>query len=202
MVRRWGVLQGLLPVALTMTQHAPCCNPPCLLAAATIAGSRLGYHSLTPSLPERSMKHHAELLIEAPRELVWEVFDNPDNMSKWQPTLTAFVHKSGSAGQPGAISELTYEENGRTIVMTETITERRDQEFLAGTYETQFGTTTVVNRFESTSDGNTRWSVWCRFQFRGFMKVMALFIAGSIRRRTNDDLGRFKLLAESVAAER
>ena len=148
------------------------------------------------------MKHHAEVLIEAPRKLVWEVFDNPDNMQKWQPTLTSFVHKSGSAGQPGAVSELTYEENGRTIVMTETITERRDHEFLAGTYETRFGTTTVVNRFESTDDGNTRWSVWCRFRFRGFMKVMALFMGGSIRRRTNDDLGRFKLLAESVAAER
>lgn len=148
------------------------------------------------------MKHNAEVLIAAPRELVWKVFDDPENMRKWQPTLASFTHKSGDPGQPGAVSELVYDENGRKIVMTETIGERREPEFLAGTYETEYGVTLIVNRFESVDDDHTRWNVWCNFQFRSLMKIMALFMGGSIRRRTNDDLGRFKLLAESVAASR
>lgn len=147
------------------------------------------------------MKHNAEVVIDAPRELVWTVFDDPDNMKKWQPTLESFTHKSGEPGQPGAVSELVYRENGREIVMTETITERRDREFLAGTYDNAYGTTLIVNRFEAIDDNTTRWTMWCNFRFRGFMKIMALFMAGSIRRRTNDDLERFKLLAESKAAE-
>lgn len=147
------------------------------------------------------MKHNAEVVIDAPRELVWTVFDDPDNMKKWQPTLESFTHKSGEPGQPGAVSELVYRENGREIVMTETITERRDREFLAGTYDNAYGTTLIVNRFEAIDVNTTRWTMWCNFRFRGFMKIMALFMAGSIRRRTNDDLERFKLLAESKAAE-
>jgi len=147
------------------------------------------------------MKHTVDVVINAPLALVWRVFDDPDNMPKWQPTLKSFEHKSGTPGQPGAVSELTYDENGREFVMTETITERREQDFLAGVYTSSVGTTLIVNHFVAIDDNSTRWSMWCNFQFKGLMKVMSLFMAGSIRKRTNCDLERFKLLAESIAAE-
>lgn len=146
------------------------------------------------------MKHKAEVIINAPREQVWAAFDNPDNMTRWQPTLRSFEHKSGTPGQPGAVSELTYEENGRKIVMIESISERREQEFLAGIYETDFGTTTIVNNFEKINDRRTKWTMWCHFRFRGFMKVMALFMGKSIRNRTNEDLMRFKALVEGASS--
>ncbi|MBT8097241.1 MAG: SRPBCC family protein [Woeseia sp.] len=142
------------------------------------------------------MKHKAEVIINAPREQVWAAFDDPDNMTRWQPTLESFVHKSGTPGHPGAVSELTYNENGRKIVMTETISERREEEFLAGIYESGFGTTTIVNNFEKINAQQTKWTMWCNFRFRGFMKIMALFMSKSIRKRTDEDLQRFKQLAE------
>lgn len=144
------------------------------------------------------MKHKAEVIIDAPRDHVWATFDNPDNMARWQPMLESFVHKSGTPGQVGAVAELTYRENGRKIVMTETINERREPDFLAGIYESDFGTTTIVNQFEQLDEKKTKWTMWCNFRFRGFMKMMALFMGGSIRKRTNDDLQRFKELAEST----
>ncbi len=146
------------------------------------------------------MKHRAELIIDAPRALVWQLFDGPDNMQRWQPTLASFEHRSGTPGQPGAVSELVYEENGRRVVMTETITERREADFIAGRYDSAFGTTEIVNVFEALDDGRTRWQVWCNFRFRGFMMLLSLFRGGSIRRRTDADLARFKLLAETEAA--
>lgn len=146
------------------------------------------------------MKHSAEIIINAPHEHVWAIFDNADNMQKWQPTLESFEHVSGSPGQPGAVSTLTYNENGRKIVMTETISERREPDFLAGIYESNFGTTTVVNHFDALDGGKTRWRVWCNFRFRGFMKFMALFMRRSIRNHTNNDLQRFKELAEKTGA--
>ena len=43
---------------------------------------------------------------------------------------------------------------------------------------------------------------WCNFSFKGFMKIMALFIAGTIRKRTENDMHRFKLMVETDEAGR
>lgn len=146
------------------------------------------------------MKYHREIVIDAPRERVWRLFDDPGNLSKWQPTLRSFEPRSGKPGEVGAVSELVYEENGRRVVMTETITERREPDFLAGVYESDWGATLIVNHFEVQGEQRTKWSVWCNFRFRGFMRLLSPFMAGSIRRRTDADLERFKALAESADA--
>ena len=146
------------------------------------------------------MKHKSEVLIGADRATVWRLFDNPDNMMKWQPTLKSFMHRTGTPGEPDAVAELIYDEKGREVVMTETITARREPDFLAGTYETKWGTAVIVNHFEETGDGSTRWVSYCNHTFKGFMKVMALFVAKSIRRRTETDMERFKLFVETEVA--
>ena len=51
-------------------------------------------------------------------------------------------------GQPGAVSELVYDEKGRKVTLTETITERRDLQFMALKFESPMGDTVVVNHFE------------------------------------------------------
>jgi hypothetical protein len=109
---------------------------------------------------------------------------------------------SGNPGQPGARSELTYNENGKKMVINETITELREPVFLSAIYNTKYASTIIVNHFESVNENTTRWTSWCNFAFKGFMKIVALFIAGSIRKRTEDDMHRFKLLVETVAAGR
>lgn len=146
------------------------------------------------------MKHKAEIIINAPRDRVWSLFDSTNNMYKWQPTLESFEHISGEPGQPGAVSKLTYNENGRKIVLTESINERREPDFLAGIYESDFGTNTIVNHLESLDEGTTKWTVWCNFRFRGLMKLLSIFMRRSIRRRTDEDLQRFKEFAESPDA--
>ncbi len=147
------------------------------------------------------MKTRHEVLIDAPRDVVWATFDDPDNMSKWQPTLTSFTPREGTPGQPGAVSELIYEEKGREVRMTETITERREPDFMAGVYTSEFGKTIIVNHFEDTGDNQTRWIVYANHFFKGMMRLMSIFFARSIRERTENDLERFKLLVESRAAE-
>jgi len=149
-----------------------------------------------------SMKHKAEVLIDADRATVWRFFDDPGKMSKWQPTLKTFTHKSGSPGQPDSISDLVYDENGRDVVMTETITARREAEFLGGTYESKWGTVIVFNYFEDTSDGKTLWRSSVNYVFKGFMKIMAIFMRKSICIRTDTDMNRFKLMVETEVANK
>ena len=48
------------------------------------------------------MKYESEIIIERPQAKVIALFDDPDNLARWQPTLQSFEHLSGEAGQPGA----------------------------------------------------------------------------------------------------
>ena len=146
------------------------------------------------------MKVKFETTIDADRDTVWAAFTNADNMRRWQQNHESLVHVSGEPGQPGAVSELTFDENGKKVVLTETVTERRDPDLLAGIYESPHGTTLIVNHFETLDDGATRWTSWCNFTFRGFMKFLSLFVAGAIRKRTEADMQRFKLMVETDLA--
>ena len=63
--------------------------------------------------------------IDLPRDRVIELFDNPDNLFKWQTGLQSFDHLSGEPGQPGAKSKFVYRSGKHTIELIETVTERK-----------------------------------------------------------------------------
>lgn len=146
------------------------------------------------------MKFNFDVTIDADIDTVWAAFDNPDNMNRWQTNFDAYTHVSGEPGQPGSIAELSFNENGKIVVLTETITERRGKSFLAGTYKSTHGTTIIVNQFEAINASKTRWTSWCSFSFKGLMRVMSLFIGGAIRKRTEANMQRFKLMIETDQA--
>ena len=146
------------------------------------------------------MKLKFETVVDADLATVWAAFDNPDNMQRWQQNLQSFTHISGERGHPGALSEIVYDEKGKKVVLREEITERREPNFLAGFYESPMGKTVIVNHFEKVGEDSTRWTSWCNFTFHGFMKIMSLFISGMIRKRTEADMARFKLMVETDLA--
>jgi hypothetical protein len=150
--------------------------------------------------PGEFMKLKFEQIIDADLQTVWAAFDNPHNMARWQQNLASWMHKSGTRDQPGAVAELIYKEGKREVVLIETVTEKRQPDLFAGTYESAYGTTLIVNHFSAIDKETTRWSCWCNFSFRGIMKFLSLFLAGSIRKRTAGDMERFKLLVETDAA--
>lgn len=143
------------------------------------------------------MKLSFEKLIHADLDTVWNTFDNPDNLGRWQQNFASYKHVAGDPGQPGAISELVYNEGNKSVTLRETLTERRAPDFMAGIFESEYGSTIVVNHFEAIDKDTTRWSSWCNITFKGVMKLMSLFMAGSVRKRTEGDMERFKLLVET-----
>ena len=70
------------------------------------------------------MRYTCEISINLPRDKVIELFDNPDNLAKWQKGLKSFTLESGQEGMPGAKSRLVYDMNGKNIEMIETIITR------------------------------------------------------------------------------
>lgn len=146
------------------------------------------------------MKFRIEKTIDARLHDVWDAFDNPDNLSRWQPTLESWTHKYGTPGQPDSIAELSYNENGRKVTMTETVTERHQPDFLAGTYESARRKALIVNHFESIDDSTTKWIMYSNMVFKGFMKIMSVFVGGQIRKRNQNDMDRFKKFSETESA--
>jgi uncharacterized protein YndB with AHSA1/START domain len=143
------------------------------------------------------MKLKLETVIDASLDTVWAAFDNPHNLPRWHQNLESFNHISGEPGQPGAVSEFVFDEKGKKVILRETITERREPDFLAGAYESQMGKALIVSHFEAAADNSTRWTSWCNFTFQGFVKFMSLFVSSIIRNRMETDMERFKLMVET-----
>ena len=142
------------------------------------------------------MKIKSERIIEASREAVWQAFDNTDNMKKWQPTLQQFEVQSGQPGQPGAVSKLTYDENGRTVILIETITQRNVPESFSGTYDNCTVFNEITNRFEALADNRTKWIMETEYRFKGLFRLMAPFVKNAICQRNDADMDRFVALVE------
>jgi hypothetical protein len=143
------------------------------------------------------MEYTCELTIHKPRERVTELFDSPDNLSKWQPTLQSFEPISGEPGQPGAKSRLVYDENGRKVELIETITTRNLPDEFTGTYDAKGVHNVVINRFYEDRPDKTRWIVETEFKFSGLMSIVSQFMRGSFRKQPLKLMENFKAYAES-----
>jgi hypothetical protein len=111
------------------------------------------------------MKYRSEVTIDLPRERVVELFDNPDNLAKWQPGLLSFDHIEGELGKPGAKSRLVYDENGRKVEMIETIITRDLPDEFSGTYQAKGVWNRIDNRFYEDGSSRTRWVTESDFRF-------------------------------------
>lgn len=145
------------------------------------------------------MKFKLELTINKPREEVWKAFDSTENLKQWQPSLKKFEHVSGSPGQPGAVSTLTYEENEREFSLTERIILREEPYRFDGIYENEFSDSFIKNTFIEKGARETLWVSETKFKFKTLlMKIIGPLMKRNFVRRTYREMERFKELAESL----
>lgn len=143
------------------------------------------------------MKFKLELTINRHRASVWKAFDNPHNMSNWQPSLKRIELLSGTQGQPGAVSKLTYEESGREFSLVEKVTYREEPHRLDGVYENEFADNPIRNTFIEQGENETLWVVETEFKFKTpLMKLLGPIMKKNFVRRTQRDMERFKKLVE------
>jgi hypothetical protein len=136
------------------------------------------------------------MTIDLPRERVVELFDDPDNLPRWQEGLQSFEHVSGELGKPGAKSRLLYDLGRRQAEMTETIEKSSLPDEFTATYEASGVWNRVANRFFEEGDGTTRWQIETEFRFSGFMKIMSLFMRSAFPKQTRETMESFKSFAE------
>jgi carbon monoxide dehydrogenase subunit G len=143
------------------------------------------------------VKFTVDLTLNKDRTHVWKAFDNPANMKRWMPSLQSFEQQSGKQGQVGAISKLTYAEDGRTITLYETITARQEPDKFSGKYTTSDVVNIMDYEFIELNPYQTQWKIHADFKFSGILAVIAPFMKKTIIKRTREDMERFKSMVES-----
>jgi hypothetical protein len=144
------------------------------------------------------MKFTLELPINKSCAEVWKVFDNPENMKKWQPSLISFETIRGTQGQPGAVSKLIYQENEREFSLMEKVTYRAEPHRLDGVYENNFADNTVRNTFIEQGKQQTLWIVETEFRFKTLlMRILGPIMKKNFVMRTQTGMERFKEMVEN-----
>lgn len=143
------------------------------------------------------MKYELELELNLPREKVVALFDNQDNLKRWQPELLSFVHIDGEKGKEGAKSKLRYKMGKREVEMTETIVVRKPPDVFSAIYEAKGVWNRVDNRFDEKGEQNTNWWVASEFKSSGFLKIMSILFPGMFKKQTMKYMKQFKAFAEN-----
>lgn len=142
------------------------------------------------------MKYTVSIDINLPRSRVIELFDDTENLYKWQRGLQKFEPLSGEPGQLGAKSKLVFKMGKRDMELIETITKRDLPDAFNGTYEAKGVFNVVHNRFIETGPDKTRWESENEFRFRSLMKVIGFLMKGAFPRQSLKYMQDFKAFAE------
>ncbi len=145
------------------------------------------------------MRFTLQMTVNGPRSKVLELFDDVDNLSKWQPDLLSFEAISGTPGYPGAKSRLRYRKGTGEFEMIETIDVRNLPEEFTATYEADGVWNRVVNRFQESGPNSTQYTADYEFRFTGFLKYVSFLLRGPCKRECRKVMERFKAFAEQAA---
>jgi hypothetical protein len=146
------------------------------------------------------MKYTLELEIDQPCDVVGELIGDPDKRTAWQPDLIGIDYLKGDPGKEGSTAIIKYRMGKAVLEMKETIVENRLPNQFVCTYETDKVRNLVVNDFEETPSGGTKWIFTSEFQCRGFLKILTLLMPGTFRKQSLKYMHQFKDFAEGRQA--
>ena len=149
------------------------------------------------------MKFSCSVDISLPRNTVVQYFSDSNNMVNWQDGFVSFEPVSGTPGQVGAQSCITYKIGRNHAVLLETITLNNLPEAIHGTYEGDFGKNTMHNYFEEIGPTETRWRSDLEYlEAKGFiMKTMMRLLPGIMKKKTQKWMDQFKVWSEGLENE-
>ena len=137
--------------------------------------------------------------INKPIQKVVELFDNPDNLKKWQDGFTSYEHLSGAPGTPGAKSKLVYNNRNHVIELTETIISKNLPSEMNALYEHTHMSNTMRTRFEDLGDNKTSYEMIVDdIKFHKLMaRVMFRLNPGMFRKQSQKWMDSFKAFVEN-----
>lgn len=130
------------------------------------------------------MKYTTEIIINKPRDLIIETFENSSLLPHWQRGLKRSRVVSGKDGEVGSKRKLYIAMEGQSIKMTETIIKKNLPEEWHGKYTSKGMESIQQNFFEALSDNQTKWTSHSEFKFSGFMKLISKLLPDIFKKRS------------------
>lgn len=142
------------------------------------------------------MKYINEVIINAPRATVVDLFDSEENIAKWQPGFISMECIEGKHGEVGSKFKMNYQMGKRRIEMIETILVKNLPDTFAGTYEAKNVWNMVSNHFEELPGDRTRYWTENEFKMSGMMKLFGWLMPGMFKKQSQKYLDLFKDFVE------
>lgn len=143
-----------------------------------------------------ALKYTNEIIINAPREKVVALFEDPDKIKEWQPGFISMDPISGIPGKNGAKTKILYKIGKREVEMIETITKNNLPDEFFATYEAKGVFNIVAIFFEALPNEQTKYISETEFEFKGFMKIIGLLFPGAFKKESQKYLDLFKDMVE------
>lgn len=147
------------------------------------------------------MKYTLSIDIDLPLSKVIELFDNPDNWSKWRDGFVSFEPLNGIPGEEGSETKLINIVGGRKTEMTEKVEVKNLPKEMSCIYEAPGNWVgawnRVTNRFHELGPKKTQWEFESEFRCRGLLKVMSFLMPGMFRKASLKEMNSFKRFVEN-----
>tara|TARA_R110002072_G_scaffold279114_2_gene441092 strand:- start:766 stop:1215 length:450 start_codon:yes stop_codon:yes gene_type:complete len=144
------------------------------------------------------MKYSNSIEINLSREKVIELFDNAENLKRWQPDLISYEFLEGEPGAEGSTMNMVFKRTkNKTMTLKETIEKNNFPEEMVSTYETKGVFNIQKNRFIANGPQQTTWVSDSEFQFSTLgMKIIGFLMPGAFKKQSCKYMEQFKAFAE------
>jgi len=113
-----------------------------------------------------------EKLIKAPIELVWEIFDNIENVFLWKQDLIRIDPIGEQDEAVGSQHDVTFLHDGAQLQIREKILQYGAPFLFRAEYSNKYGVMTALHTFQQQGE-NTSWMQEVTFNFHGIYKLLA-----------------------------
>ncbi|MEJ2006053.1 MAG: SRPBCC family protein [Cyclobacteriaceae bacterium] len=143
------------------------------------------------------MKLISSVEINKNRQSVWNLLNDPSLFPQWQKGYESTVQLSGSPGEEGARAQHVFNESGKKFTFTEEVLESQEPEKILVTLDSDVMTYRIETTLEELGE-QTRVTMTAQTTMKAFsFKILSPFLSKSFQKRQDEDLRRFKELAES-----
>jgi len=143
-----------------------------------------------------SIAYKNEVVVNKPANESWAVMSDEANLPKWLKGFKKTELIKGTANTVGAVSKVFVEENGREMIMEETITAIKPNEHLAMTFTMDF-MDMQYEIFFKENDGKTTINSKSTVSGNGILyKSMVSFMQGSMKEQEEENLKSLKKIIE------
>ena len=144
------------------------------------------------------MKFKGSIDINKPRDIVTDMFSDPNNLKEWQDGFQGMEHVSGEPAKDGSVSKFFYKHGKREMELTETIKRNNLPESFEAFYHHKHMDNTMKCIFTPIDENSTRYDYEFEYtRINWFMpKLMAILFPGMYRKQGEKWMRQFKEFVE------